>query len=356
MNSAVEFEIDDIAFGGKGVGRLDGKAVFVPFTIEGERVAARIVREKKNLAEAELETVLAPSPHRTTPECPYFGECGGCTYQHISYEHQLAIKAQQVEQTLRRIARLAEVPMQPIVPSPVAYAYRNRITVHALDGVVGYFRREAHQLIDVEQCPIAAPAVNRALAELRARRPRDGHYTLRAHEGPRVFAQTNDAVAEALARHVVGLMTGGGKLLVDAYCGAGFFAKRLTSLFERVLGLEWDRYAVALAQKDAAPNESYIACDAGLELRHALLSAEPASTSVIVDPPEAGLTDAVRRTLLEVPVNMLVYVSCNPATLARDLAQLHAAYATRSVTPFDMFPQTAEVEVAVELRPLSAER
>ena len=347
----MELTIDDIAFGGKGVGRLEGKAVFVPFTIDGERVAARITREKKNLAEAELETVLEPSIHRTQPECPYFGECGGCTYQHISYPHQLAIKAQQVEQTLRRIAQLSDVPMQPIVPSPRPYGYRNRITVRAQDGLVGYFRREAHHLIDVEQCPIAAPEVNHALTELRASRPRDGHYTLRAQAAPRVFAQTNDAVAEALAQHVVGLMPTRADLLVDAYCGAGFFAKRLTAQFERVLGLEWDRHAVAAAQKNMAPNESYIAADAGRELRHALISAEPAATAVIVDPPATGLTDVIRRALLETVVQTFVYVSCNPATLARDLRELGAVYSVRSVTPFDMFPQTAEIEVAVHLFP-----
>ncbi|MFN2475024.1 MAG: class I SAM-dependent RNA methyltransferase [Chthoniobacterales bacterium] len=348
-NRAIELEIDDIAFGGKGVGRSDGKAVFVPYTIDGERVAAEIARQKKQLAEADLREVLRPSEHRAEPECPYFGRCGGCAYQHISYEHQLATKAKQVEQTLRRIARLEHVSMLPIVPSPAPYGYRNRVTVHVEQGVVGYYRRDSHRLIDVELCPIAAPRVNVALAELRARRPGQGHYTLRANSGRRVFEQTNDGVAAALAEHVSGLFGAGGKLLVDAYCGAGFFAKRLADKFERVLGIEWDRYAIAAAQETAAPHERYISGDVEAELARVLEASDVANTAIIVDPPATGLTTATREILITFAAERLAYVSCNPATLARDLRELAARYAIVSVTPFDMFPQTAEIECAVYL-------
>lgn len=347
---ALVLQIDDVAFGGKGVGRSEGKAVFVPYTIDGECVVAQIVREKKQLSEAELCEVLQPSGHRVQPECPYFGRCGGCAYQHISYQHQLAVKAKQVEQTLRRIAGLEEVPMRPIVPSPAPYHYRNRVTVHVEDGIIGYYRRDAHRLIDVECCPIARPEVNSALAELRARRPRDGHYTLRAHSGPRVFEQTNDAVAEALAQHVDNLLGTGGKLLIDAFCGSGFFAKRLSARFERVIGIEWDRYAVAAAQDNAAPHEAYIAGDVAAELSRALRNADLSDTSVIIDPPAAGLTSDTREALLAYPVATLVYVSCNPATLARDLRELQSCFCISSVMPFDMFPQTAEIECAVHLQ------
>src|ERR1700704_1341015 len=252
----VELSIHDVAFGGKGVARDEGKAVFIPFTIDGERVTAKIVREKKQFAEGELVELLDPSPHRTAPECPYFGTCGGCSYQHISYGHQLELKARQVEQAMRRIGRLAEPPMRPIIPSPLPYGYRNRITVHALDGVVGFFRRESNRLIDIERCPIAMDKVNRALAQLRARHPRDGHYTLRAGSGPRVFSQTNDAVANALRDLIAQLVPPGQELLIDAYCGAGFFAKALLDKFERVIGIDWDKFAIAAAQENATEKET----------------------------------------------------------------------------------------------------
>src|SRR5262245_55205487 len=138
----VDLRIEDVAFGGSGVARSEGKAVFVPFTIDGEQVTAQIVREKKQFAEAELVTVHEPSPHRVSPECPYFGGCGGCSYQHISYQHQLELKSRQVEQAMRRIGRLSDPPMRPIIPSPLSYGYRNRITVHALGNVIGFYRRE----------------------------------------------------------------------------------------------------------------------------------------------------------------------------------------------------------------------
>jgi 23S rRNA (uracil1939-C5)-methyltransferase len=345
---SVELKIEDVAFGGKGVARDNGKAVFIPFTIDGERVSARVVREKKQFAEAELVEVLESSSERAAAPCPYFGRCGGCSYQHISYSHQLELKARQVEQAMRRIAKMPEPPMRPIVPSPLPYGYRNRITVHAQDGVVGFYRRDVHELMDIAQCPIAMPEVNAALTELRATRPRDGHYSLRAHSGPRVFAQTNDAVADALADFIAALLAGERELLIDAFCGAGFFTKRLAPQFERVLGIDWDRFAIGAARKDARPNETFIAGDVAIELRKALGN----SCSLIVDPPATGLSAEMRRAILDSPPHTMLYVSCNPPTLARDLADLQSRFSVVSITPFDMFPQTAEIEAVAHLQSL----
>ena len=263
----VDLKIEDVAFGGKGVAREQGKAVFVPYTIEGEMVSAEIVREKKQFAEAELVEVKQSSPNRVAPECQYFGRCGGCAYQHIDYEHQLAIKWRQVRDALQRIGKLKDVPMRPIIPSPRQYAYRNRITVHALDGVIGFFRRDSHRLIDIECCPISRDEVNRALAELREQKHvRDGHYTLRAASEPRVFSQVNDEVAQALRDLIIDLVPPNQELLIDAYCGAGFFAKALLDKFERVIGIDWDRFAIAAAKENASEKETYIAGDVESEL------------------------------------------------------------------------------------------
>jgi 23S rRNA (uracil1939-C5)-methyltransferase len=351
MPRAVELVIEDIAFGGKGVGRVDGKAVFVPLTIEGERVAARIVREKKSFAEAEVVRLLAPSPQRATPQCPYFGRCGGCAYQHMIYQHQLHWKGRQVERALQRIGKFREPPMRPIIPSPREYAYRNRITVHVEDGVIGFFRRDAHRLIDIARCPISAPEVNNALSALRARRPRDGHYTLRADSGSRVFSQTNNEVATQLADALTTLIQPNQSLLIDAYCGAGFFAKRLRKKFSRIIGIDWDIHAIAAAQANATETETYLAGEIATHLREQLARADLGLTTVIVDPPATGLGTDVRKILRAYPAATLLYVSCNPPTLARDLADLGAAFGLRSVAPFDMFPQTAEIEVLAHLSP-----
>src|SRR5437660_1445060 len=363
----VDLEIEDIAFGGKGVGREQGKAIFVPYTIEAELVSAEIVREKKQFAEAELIEVKEMSPHRVTPECPYFGRCGGCAYQHINYEHQLAIKWRQVRDALQRIGKLKDVPMRPIIPSPKQYAYRNRITVHAQDGVIGFFRRDSHQLIDIEHCPISTDEVNRALTELRAQPYlRDGHYTLRASASPRVFSQTNDKVANALRDLVVNLVPPNQELLIDAYCGSGFFAKALLDKFERVIGIDWDRFAIAAAKENATRKETYIAGDVASEVQQvgAVHPNRPVSandvqagrlrsiapTTLIVDPPATGLSAEVRKAILDLSPMTLIYISCNPPTLARDLRELREKFVIESVTPLDMFPQTAEIEVGACLR------
>ena len=357
----VDLKIQDIAFGGKGVAREQGKAVFVPYTIEGELVSAEIVREKKQFAEAELVEVKQRSPERVAPQCPYFGRCGGCAYQHIDYQHQLAIKWRQVRDALQRIGKLKDVPVRPIVPSPRHYAYRNRITVHVLEGVIGFFRRDSHRLVDIERCPISRDEVNRALAELREQKyVRDGHYTLRAASEPRVFLQVNDDVAQVLRNLIIDLVSPNQDLLIDAYCGAGFFAKALLDKFERVIGIDWDRFAIAAAKENATEKETYIAGDVEQELTRidGLLAVEGEtrrlgsrrSLTMIVDPPATGLTEAVRTAIIDLAPETLLYVSCNPPTLARDLKELQHKFAINSLTPLDMFPQTAEIEAVAHLR------
>ena len=359
----VNLKIEDVAFGGKGVAREQGKAVFVPYTIEDEMVAAEIVREKKQFAEAELVEVRQSSPDRVAPQCQYFGRCGGCAYQHIGYDHQLAIKWRQVRDALQRIGKLKDVPMRPIIPSPRQYAYRNRITVHAQDGMIGFFRRDSHQLIDIQSCPIAADEVNRALSQLRAQTcALDGHYTLRSASESRLFSQVNDDVAQWLRDLIVDLVPPNQDLLIDAYCGAGFFAKALLDKFERVIGIDWDRFAIIAAKESGSDKEIYIAGDmenveaavsasfASSDVQPPALAAASAATTMIVDPPATGLTEAVRTAIIDLAPDTLIYVSCNPPTLARDLRHLHEKFAIESVTPLDMFPQTAEIEVAVHLR------
>jgi tRNA/tmRNA/rRNA uracil-C5-methylase (TrmA/RlmC/RlmD family) len=346
----VDLKIEDIAFGGKGVARESGKAVFVRLTIDGERVSAQIVREKKQFAEAELVDVKEISPHRVEPQCPYFGRCGGCAYQHIAHEHQLAIKWRQVRDVLQRIGKIRDVPMRPIIPSPISYAYRNRITVHAQNGVIGFFRRDSHRLIEIERCPIAMDEVNHALARLRTSRARDGHYTLRAESGRRVFSQTNDAVACAMRDLIAGIIPPHQELLIDAYCGAGFLAKALLAKFERVIGIDWDKFAIAAARENASANETYIAGDVGFELERILKANDTVKSVVIVDPPATGLATAIGRVIVDLAPAQLIYVSCNPSTLARDLAGLKKALTLESVTPLDMFPQTAQIEVVAYLR------
>jgi tRNA/tmRNA/rRNA uracil-C5-methylase (TrmA/RlmC/RlmD family) len=350
MAETVSLTIQDVAFGGKGVGRAGGKAVFVPFTMEGEEVTARVVKQKKTWAEAHLVSMEQTSPHRVEPPCPYFGACGGCSYQHISYEHQLEIKSRQVEQTLRRVGRLENVPMRAIIPSPKSYAYRNRIRVHVENGVVGFYRFDRHELLDIEQCPISAPGVNAALRELRQQVVRDGDYTLTERGRGEFFTQTNEDVSALLLDCVRGLVRHDHETLVDAYCGAGFFAKNLAPFFPRVIGIEANPFAIEQARRSAKPNETYYAGDVIEHLGAILSELDQANTTLILDPPALGVEPRVLDFILFSKPNEVIYVSCNPATLARDLAALCRIYQLQSVTPLDMFPQTAEIETVAHLR------
>jgi tRNA/tmRNA/rRNA uracil-C5-methylase (TrmA/RlmC/RlmD family) len=345
----ISLSIHDVAFGGKGVARYEGKVVFVPYVIPGEEVTAEITRQKKKFAEADLVSIQTASPDRVEPGCPYFSRCGGCSYQHMTYERQLALKSAQVEQTLRRVGRLEDVPMKPIVPSPKPYGYRNRIRVHVADGVIGFFAADAHALVDIDQCPIAAPVVNEALRRLRGSAVRDGDYSLRAPGGGPFFEQTNPDVTRELVALVSAKVTRGQQLLVDAYCGGGLFARELAPLFEKTIGIEENFEAINAARKHAKPTESYIAGDVADYLGDILASHDATRTTLLLDPPATGLEARVLDLVVAGAPSEIIYVSCNPATLARDLATLSRDYTLQAVTPVDMFPQTAEIEAVAHL-------
>jgi len=345
----VTLEINDLAFGGKGVGRVDGIACFVPGVIDGEKVRVRVHKVKSRLMEAGLLEVIEPSPHRVEAPCPVFLKCGGCAYQHIDYPHQLKIKENQLREALRRLGGLIDPPVQPMIASPEQYAYRNRITVHVKDGQVGFFAEGSNRVVPVAKCLIASDEVTLGFQDLLKSRPRDGNYLIGEKKRYGGFRQVNNAVAEILkktVREAVRSAAGApiNELLVDAYCGAGFFAHELQALFTKVIGIERSIASVAMASRQAAENEEYLAGDVEQMLQAALSAGSSAGTVLLLDPPSEGLAELATETILERPPARIVYVSCNPATLARDAKRLSERYRMEQVTPLDMFPQTAEIE------------
>ena len=350
MAELIELQITDVAFGGAGVARHEGKVYFVPFTAPGDRVRVAVARQHRKFSEARVVEVLAPSPDRVAPECEYFTRCGGCAYQHITYPRQLEVKQRQVEQTLRRVGNFSEVPMLPIVPAPQPYAYRNRIRVHVQDGRPGFFAHRSHELVPIRQCSIAKPAVNESLQRMLRSPMRDGDYTLFGGDGESFFKQTNDSVADALLALVERTVQRGQALLIDAYAGAGFFSNRLAPLFGEVIGIEENEHAVNRARTNAAANERHLLGDVSVLLADVVSGRAMETVSVILDPPATGLAPRVAAQLAAARPSEILYVSCNPATLARDLGELRTTYRLESVTPLDMFPQTAEIEVLAVLR------
>ncbi len=348
--------VTDVAFGGDGVARLeDGPVVFIPLVAEGEEVTVEITGARKNFLQGRVVSIAEPSPDRVTPRCVVFGKCGGCRYQHLRYETQLALKEKQLAATLRRVGHLSpeDAPVRPIVASPLDYEYRNRITVHLVDGVAGFHAAGTARLVPIQRCEIADPRVNEVLAGLtssRRRRREDGHRTLRADRTRRFFHQANDAAAAELMRLVVEVAGDGGASLVDAYCGAGWFIKVLRDHYAQCIGIEWDRYAVEHARSDALAHERYFEGDVALLLPEAIANASKTDVTLILDPPAEGLAATVTDEISDSRPRRVIYVSCHPATLARDLARLkRSGYRIESVTPIDMFPQTAEIEAMAVL-------
>jgi tRNA/tmRNA/rRNA uracil-C5-methylase (TrmA/RlmC/RlmD family) len=364
--------------GGDGlVRREDGKTGFVPFVLAGELVRLRILQEKKNFFRAEPVEILEPAEERMEPVCPYFTRCGGCAYQHMPYEHQLELKQRQVEETLRRIGKFDEVPLRPIIGSPRQYGYRTRISVHHQQGRLGFHWFDNRAVLDVEHCPLAEDSVNTKLNGLRARLQRRGtvreRLTLRANSAEAGFSQVNEAARPLLVEEIRRIMPEAGTDLIDAYCGHGLYSFALAERFGRVTGIEWDSRGTAAAMTTAQSNPTgsntdlrFLQGDVAEHLPAELARLRDlpdARAAIIVNPPREGLAETVREHLITTnlpdAVHTLCYVSCNPATLARDLrhilspdanANANTNFRIDSVTPVDMFPQTAEVETVVTLR------
>lgn len=379
--------ITDLAFGGEGVGRVREMVVFVPFVAVEESVEVEIIEVKRQFARARLVRVLESSPARVSPPCPYFGECGGCQYQHLDYGEQLALKHKQVVDLFERIGGFSGDVVQPVVPCPQPYGYRNRIMIrsqwnkHKQGLNIGFLRAQDRLVVDIEECKIAEPALSEQIRKVRENPPPKGgiKVTLRLLPDdwnvPRdSFFQNNVHMLPALSDTVREcLREAGSKFLIDAYCGVGYFAIELADLVESFVGVEIDAPAINAARLNAArrgvTNGEFILGSTeewlpGLlrrfesnqpqQLSENPHASEPegGATTVILDPPRRGCAPESLDQLLALRPAQIIHVSCHPATLARDLKKLCAdgAYELRRVTPLDMFPQTQHVECVADLR------
>lgn len=322
--------------------------VFVPFTAEGDHVRVRITDRKAHHARGEVVEILQPGAGRENPPCIYYARCGGCQYQHLSYTEECRLKENQVREAFARMAKLPDAPVRPIIASPNAYGYRNRITVHAESGRVGFRGVNGRELVDVQECLLARPAVNVELNRLRSGKPMDGHYSLRdATIPPSGFFQANHELHGTLRDLVSAALPEQGETLLEGYCGGGFFTEIIADRFQRVVAVDSDPRTLRDAYRLDLKNVEWVESDAALALPEALraLTEESAqATSVLVDPPREGLPVRLTEQLCLDRVAHLVYVSCDPATLARDARMLAKSYRLVFVQPVDLFPRTAQIE------------
>jgi tRNA/tmRNA/rRNA uracil-C5-methylase (TrmA/RlmC/RlmD family) len=370
FGSRLTVTIDDIAFGGEGVARVKDFVIFVPFVVVGEEVQVEITEVKKKFARAQLLRVLKPASERVAPPCRYFGECGGCQYQHIEYAAQLRLKHKQITDLFQRIGGLAGTVIEPVIPCQQPYGYRNRIMIRSQwDKVkqglnIGFIRHDNRLVVDIEECKVAEPALSEQIKHVRAHPPPKGglKVVLRiAPEGwdvPRdSFFQNNFFLLPGLVESVrERVRESGARHLVDAYCGVGFFAIELADLVESFAGIEIDQIAIRAARGNAAKrgrsNGEFVSGDVTTVLPELLTRFSAAATAVILDPPRTGCSQAILELLRETRPRQIIYISCHPATLARDLNVLlrERVYELLKVVPLDMFPQTQHIECVADLR------
>ncbi len=386
----VEISIESLTNLGIGVGRIDGWVVMVPFVIPGERVLAKVYRNFQNYSDADLVEVLDASPDRVSPECGLYKACGGCQYQHIDYKRQLSEKTKHVGELMLKLGEIGH-PVELAHGSPKLYNYRSKITPHyerpGKDGSqpIGFLRYgRRNQIIDVKQCPIATEAINAALPEARENAIREGGKKRRQRGGTLLmrnvlegvvtdpqeivservgentfqfkageFFQNNPFILPELVEYVAKeASTDGANYLVDAYCGVGLFALSTAGNFTEVAGIEISEPAVRWAQANATissiKNVRFVIGKA--EAIFQGLKFDPDQTAVVIDPPRKGCDESFRIQLMQYRPQRIVYVSCDPATQARDLKEFIASgYKITRIQPFDLFPHTRHIENVVSL-------
>jgi tRNA/tmRNA/rRNA uracil-C5-methylase (TrmA/RlmC/RlmD family) len=366
----LQLTIDDIAFGGDGVGRCGEFVVFVPFVARGEMVEVEVAEVKQRFGRAKLLRVLNPSPDRVAPPCPYFGDCGGCQYQHLAYDEQLRVKHKQISDLFQRIGGFDRAVIDPVVPCPAPFGYRNRIMIRSQwdkfkQGLnIGFIRYDNRLVVDIEECKIAEPALNEQIQHVRKNPPPKGglKVVLRvAPEGwvvPRdSFFQNNFFLLPKLVDAVrTVLKDSGSRFLIDAYCGVGFFSLELADAVEYFIGVELDTPAIKAARQNAAQrgaaNGEFVGGRTEDLLPELLQRFEPAATTLILDPPRTGCPPEMLQVMRQVRPAQIIYISCHPATLARDLNVLceDDVFVLKKIIPLDMFPQTQHIECVADLR------
>ncbi len=405
MPDLVQVQLTAMAHGGSALGRARGQVIFVPYAIPGETVRVELVEPHARWARARLVEIVEPSPHRVEAPCPYFGpgKCGGCQFQHIAYEAQAAFKQEVVADQLWRVGRLSEVLVHELIGAAEPWAYRNHAQFHLTpEGRLGFLTADTHNVVPVEECLILDPLLDDLWAALDMEWPQLFRLSMRCGSatGDRMavfeldhyedfeievdfpvscvilladgeavvlmgndhlvehvagqdfrvsagsFFQVNTAGAEALVEMVRGsLAPDGDEVLVDLYCGVGLFGLSLADQVRRVIGIEVDPSAAAdFIHNAQGMDESKVELQQG-KAQAALSRLGEEVDLLVLDPPRSGAGKEVVREIARLGPKRIAYVSCDPATLARDAGHLvEGGYALQEVQPVDLFPQTYHVE------------
>jgi len=384
LSELPEVRFTSLVYGGWALGRLpDGRALFAPYLLPGERALIRVTESRTGYARGQAAEILEASPRRVTPRCRHFGECGGCHYQHLAYEAQLEAKQAVLREQLARLAGLHDPPLLDPLPSPSPWYYRNHLQFHrAADGRPGFRAFRSSRVVPISECHLPEPELAERWPLLPA--AARGRLILRRGTGgppavweekkggpgaavspaapvqfdlpcggfrvsPGSFFQVNTPMAARLAEEVLfrvqaGLADGGRQAAVlDLYCGVGLFSAFLAERVGRLVAVEASPEAVEdfVYNLDEFDNVEIYEAPAS----NVLPSLDLQPDFVLLDPPRTGLEPAVLNRLLEMRPPLVVYVSCDPATLARDARRFSlAGYCLADLALFDQFPQTGQIE------------
>jgi 23S rRNA (uracil1939-C5)-methyltransferase len=358
----IELRIERLAHGGSGVGRFEGMVVFVPLSAPGDTVLAELTEVKKNFAAANLIEVKSPGPTRRLAPCPYYGKCGGCSWQHVEYAEQLNQKNQMVAHLVSK--KWPEAQIDPVVSSANEWRYRRRVQIHAESGRAGFLKRASHEIVDIEDCLITEEKVAAKLPEIKAlaRGSRKKFELVRQDNAkikiidlerdPYAFMQVNEEQNRNLIASVIARVeTAKPNEIFDLYCGSGNFSIPLARYFPKikVTGVESNSESSARGRDLGThlENLEILTTDTVRFLKRRLDSMRNAV--VVMDPPRAGAEPEVIELLKELEPKSIVYVSCHPATASRDWSSLAPSYSVLHITPFDMFPQTDHIELIATL-------
>ncbi len=411
VSRTFEIKIEKLVYEGAGLGRHAGKVVFVPFSAQGDLLLVRPVEEKKNLIRASIVEILEPGPDRSAPRCPHFGVCGGCQWQHLKYPRQADAKRQILEEVFHHRFPETRTLRIVMIPSPEEYGYRSRARLqlrgYGAESKIGFYRSQSHVIEDVEECPLLRPSLNRGLREIREERWRgaggpglqqlelacseeegiwraaeveseldESISALISAEGsqgqeailrrrigefvyaltPSAFFQANDFMIGELVSRVRNLArTPGQGAVLDLFCGVGLFTLPLARQSEKVTAVEDSpialRFCLQNAHSAGLSNVQAVCAEVSAWMKAVGSVAPPAYSVILLDPPRSGAGAEVMKRIVEWVPERVVYVSCDPQTLCRDLALLPAReYRIDHVEGLDLFPQTYHFETIVRLR------
>ncbi len=400
-------KIDKLSYGGAGIGTADGKIVFVKRGLPGDVVEVEIIKDKKNFSLARVKSIITPSVGRVEPGCPVFGRCGGCQWQDLEYKTQLAEKHKIVRESVERLGGIKETEIHPVVPSPDVYGYRSRIVLSVLKKGKGFsvcfFEEGSERKIPIESCPVANDRINECIERVsqffthgnslpghpdkvyiasgdektgitisfRNKRNKskrnfdpvsmvitgrkETEIGLTTHgkilfSVPSLFMQSNIKVSRLMADTLLDWTeSSGAQYVLDLFCGFGNFTIPVAGHVHSITGVDSNRLATKYAHKNSSLNGVTNAEFITDEANRFLKKAPRHFDTVILDPPREGAKDCME-PIEKMRPEIIIYISCNPATLARDLGMLCSyGYGIKQIKPFDMFPHTFHIECMVLL-------